>query len=100
VIRFAEEARFDLRKIRVWLKPRAGVDTTDRVIATILTAIECLDRMPLHGRPGRRAGTRELVVTRYSYIVVYEVDGGDVNVARILHTAQQWPPIPGHDRHG
>jgi toxin ParE1/3/4 len=36
------------------------------------------------------AGTRELVVSRTPFIVVYAV-GDAVELLRILHGAQQWP---------
>ncbi|PHV08916.1 type II toxin-antitoxin system mRNA interferase toxin, RelE/StbE family [Janthinobacterium sp. BJB412] len=40
------------------------------------------------GKPGRAAGTRELVAHQ-NYILVYDtVD----NLVRVLHTARQWPP--------
>ena len=43
------------------------------------------------GRPGRVAGTRELVVHE-NFIVVYDVAGDLVRILRILHAARQWPP--------
>jgi addiction module RelE/StbE family toxin len=46
---------------------------------------------PNMGRPGRITGTRELVVTRFSYILPYRVRGGTVEVLRVFHTARQWP---------
>lgn len=46
---------------------------------------------PNMGRPGRIAGTRELVVTRFSYILPYRVRGGAVEVLRVFHTARKWP---------
>jgi addiction module RelE/StbE family toxin len=92
LIRFAAADRVDLRKIDQRLRPRAGAVITDGVIQTILAGIARLDTMPLCGRPGRRVGTRELVITRHPYIVIYRVVGNDVEIARILHTAQQWPP--------
>lgn len=42
-------------------------------------------------RPGRLAGTREMVV-RPNYIVVYTENATTVVILRILHAAQQWPP--------
>jgi len=46
---------------------------------------------PGFGRPGRVAGTRELVV-HPNYILVYDVAGDLVRVLRVLHAARQWPP--------
>jgi plasmid stabilization system protein ParE len=43
------------------------------------------------GRPGRVAGTRELVAHR-NYVVVYDTAGDLVRVLRVLHVARQWPP--------
>lgn len=43
------------------------------------------------GRPGRVAGTRELVAHQ-NYILVYDVSGELVRVLRVLHAARQWPP--------
>lgn len=46
---------------------------------------------PARGRPGRVAGTRELVVSS-NFIVVYDVVGDRVRILRVLHAARQWPP--------
>ncbi|ANX05338.1 type II toxin-antitoxin system mRNA interferase toxin, RelE/StbE family [Immundisolibacter cernigliae] len=43
------------------------------------------------GRPGRVAGTRELVAHQ-NYVLVYDVTGDLVRVLRVLHAARQWPP--------
>jgi toxin ParE1/3/4 len=43
------------------------------------------------GRPGRVAGTRELVAHQ-NYILIYDVSGDLVRVLRVLHAARQWPP--------
>lgn len=42
------------------------------------------------GRPGRVAGTRELVA-HHNYILVYDVVGESVRVLRVMHAARQWP---------
>ena len=50
---------------------------------------------PNLGRPGRIAGTRELVVTRFSYILPYRVRGDTVEILRVFHTARKWPSRMG-----
>ena len=48
---------------------------------------------PEMGRPGREAGTRELVVHK-NYILVYDATTDLVRVLRVLHAARQWPTLP------
>jgi len=50
-----------------------------------------LHSFPNRGRPGKKPGTRELVVRPLPYIVVYQVSEDVVYVVRILHGAQKWP---------
>lgn len=45
---------------------------------------------PEIGREGRTKGTRELVVNRTSFIVVYKLNN-DIQILRVLHGAQKWP---------
>ncbi len=52
----------------------------------------CLVEHPGLGRPGRIAGTRELVVHQ-NYILVYDLASDLVRVPRVLHAARQWPPV-------
>jgi addiction module RelE/StbE family toxin len=43
------------------------------------------------GRPGRVAGTHELVAHQ-NYILIYDMVSDVVRVLRVLHAAKQWPP--------
>ena len=45
---------------------------------------------PHRGRPGKKEGTRELVLSPLPYVVVYAVRGDAIFIVRILHGAQQW----------
>ncbi|EJB01635.1 addiction module toxin, RelE/StbE family [Rhizobium leguminosarum bv. trifolii WSM597] len=49
---------------------------------------------PEIGRPGRIDGTRELVISRTSLIVIYRVRQKlkQVEILRLVHGAQKWPP--------
>ncbi len=66
--------------------------TAWRIFDAVLTRAGILDDQPRIGRPGRVAGTREFVVTGTPFILVYRVRGGEVEILRVLHGAQQWPP--------
>jgi len=67
--------------------PAAALDMWD----AIESQVERLCYFPRSGRTGRMPETRELVVTGTAYIIVYIV-GDDVELVRVLHGAQQWPP--------
>jgi toxin ParE1/3/4 len=54
-------------------------------------AVGNLAQMPNMGRPGRIFGTRELVVSGTSYIVVYRLQNERVEVLRVLHGRQVFP---------
>jgi toxin ParE1/3/4 len=53
--------------------------------------VDMLINHPQMGRPGRKRGTRELVISRTPFVVVYRVKGKRIEVIRLLHSAQQWP---------
>lgn len=80
----------DLAAARAYIahdNPAAADDQVGRV----LVAVTRLVRFPEIGRPGRRAGTRELVVTRTPYIVAYRVHVEAIEILRVLHARQRWP---------
>ncbi|PHM33391.1 type II toxin-antitoxin system RelE/ParE family toxin [Xenorhabdus innexi] len=56
----------------------------------IETKAEKLLDFPKIGRPGRVAGTRELVAGA-NYIIVYQEDVFTIRILRVLHAAQLWP---------
>jgi toxin ParE1/3/4 len=68
--------------------PRAALAQLDE----IERQVDMLMQHPEMGRPGRRQGTRELVIGRTPFIAVYRVRGARIEVLRFLHGAQQWPP--------
>jgi addiction module RelE/StbE family toxin len=46
---------------------------------------------PLIGRQGRYLGTRELVVEKGRYIIVYRVRGQTIQIATMHDARQPWP---------
>lgn len=63
-----------------------------RMVLRIEQAVAQLARHPDMGRPGRVASTRELVVPGTPYLIPYRVAGNDLEILRVLHGAQLWPP--------
>jgi len=63
----------------------------DRIIAAIEASADMLLSFPKLGRPGRRHGTRELPVVRTPYILVYRLNGSEVQIAHVIHGARDWP---------
>jgi toxin ParE1/3/4 len=92
--------------IIVWL-PAARANRTDAIeyIArdNPVAALDQLDEIerqsdlladhPEMGRKGRKQGTRELVINRTPFILVYRVrsKAKRVEILRVLHGAQHWP---------
>jgi len=89
-----ESALGDLQDVIGYIaqeNPRAAAEQLLR----IERQVQNLADHPLLGREGRMEGTRELVVARTPFIVVYTI-AANIELVRILHGAQQWPPILRH----
>lgn len=67
--------------------PLAAVSQGDRIDEQV----DILLQHPQMGRPGRKQGTRELVISRTPFIVVYRLKGRRIELLRLLHGAQKWP---------
>ena len=67
--------------------PQAAVSQGDRIDEQV----DILLQHPQMGRPGRKQGTRELVISRTPFVVVYRIKGKRIELLRLLHGAQQWP---------
>lgn len=89
-----------------WL-PRAARDLDDQfayvaasnilaaaaLIDKVEAAIDLLSDFPMNGRAGRVPGTREAAVVGTPLIMIYRLDKENLYVLRVLHAAQQWPPV-------
>jgi toxin ParE1/3/4 len=92
-VRWAHSARRDYRNILEWLNDR-NPTAAARIVNTIDNRLVSLAEMPRMGRRGRVEGTRELVISRTRYLVLYQFDeaADQVLIVRLLHGAQRWPP--------
>lgn len=63
----------------------------ERVVRAIFAACYGLVDFPLLGKQGKKPGTRERLMTRYPYRIVYRISGETIAVARVLDQRQNWP---------
>jgi toxin ParE1/3/4 len=90
-IRWTQAATHDLTSICDYIEEHDTPATARRVALRVYRSVTSLDKFPHRGRRGRKADTRELVVTNLPYVVIYRVRENVVEVIRILHGAQDWP---------
>lgn len=86
-IEWSALARRRLREIHDYTAKDKPV-AADRLATRIVAAVEILRDYPHLGRLGSDA-TRELVIGKTPYIVIYRIEGGTVRIGTIWHGAQQ-----------
>ena len=67
--------------------PKAAGEVIDRM----RSATRLLADNPRMGRPGRIAHTREMVITRTPYVVVYRIGAAQVEILAVIHHVRDWP---------
>lgn len=70
-----------------------NLPAADRQVDRVLAAVAGLLQFPEIGRPGRRAGTRELGVSRTPYVVAYRLRADVIEILRVMHGRQRWPDV-------
>lgn len=90
-LEWRQAARADLLAIVDYISDD-NPDAAQRLKDDIEAKAATLPKHPKLYRRGRIAGTREMVV-RTNYVVVYAEDSQMVSILRVLHAAQQWPPL-------
>ncbi|WP_247881400.1 type II toxin-antitoxin system RelE/ParE family toxin [Skermanella sp. TT6] len=91
MLEWRETARADLLSIIDYISDD-NLEAAQRLKNDIEAKTSKLPEHPKLYRTGRVAGTREMVV-RSNYVVVYTEDTRAVTILRVLHAAQQWPPV-------
>jgi toxin ParE1/3/4 len=87
-VRYTAAAVRDLTNIEAYI----AQDDPERARALVRTVRACIDhlaRFPRMGRPGKRPGTRELILADVPYLAIYRLRADRVEVLRIRHQRQQ-----------
>ncbi len=88
-LEWSNESGSDLRQIHSSIA-QDNKAAAAKVIGAIREAVQALMDNPLLGRVGGVAGTRELVLGRYPYLVVYRVQKDAIRVLAVIHTSRHW----------
>jgi toxin ParE1/3/4 len=70
---------------------RDNPTSANRIASVLLEAVERLAKLPNLGRPGRVAGTRELVVSGTPFIIPCRLRGDRLEIVAVFHARQKWP---------
>lgn len=90
-VRWTEQAIADIQSLRSYIekdKPQAA----KKIVLRIISIVENdLFLQPGMGRPGRKPGTRELIISGTPYLIPYRIKDNWLEIIRVLHGAMKWP---------
>lgn len=83
-------ALHDLDEIAIYIasdSPQNAALVETRIHRTAIA----LSNFPLAGRTGRVPGTREKVVRRTPFVLIYRVESDEIRILRVIRGARRWP---------
>lgn len=89
-LEFAVRARRDIEAIESWYLQTAGEEVANNAVDAILDQAEKIAALGLMFRPGIRIGTRECVMQRFPYTLVYATKGRSIKIVRVLHQRREY----------
>ena len=80
----------DRKKIARFYSEEASLFIALEADLEIVAAARRVLRRPLAYREGKRAGTRECIMRRFPYILVYRIRPTTISIVRVLHQAMSY----------
>jgi toxin ParE1/3/4 len=80
----------DRKKIARFYSEEASLFIAQEADQQIIEAAQRVLRRPFAYREGKRPGTREYVMRRFPYIIVYRAQSATVSIVRVLHQAMRY----------
>ena len=90
IIRWFRRAEDDLDALFTYVS-RDSIAVAEKEVKLLTDAVMGLVKHPAIGRPGRVAGTRELIVK--PYIIAYRIKAETTQILRVLHSSRAWPEL-------
>lgn len=92
LIEWAQTADSDLSEIFAYFLALDEEEKAKHIISRLIKTANTLSQYPLLlGRIGRMEGTREVVVKKLPYILVYRIIPESVKILRVIHTSREFP---------
>lgn len=88
-LRWTRPALSDLIEAQAFIA-QDDLQAAQQVAQRVWDAASNLRNNPDIGRPGHVMGTREWVVTRTPYLIVYRIKNGSVEILRVWHARRDW----------
>ncbi len=88
LIKWAVSAQEDLRSILQYFINEQDEETGQELVNGLFGSTTRLENFPLSGKPGEIHDTRELILPKLSYILVYKVNNATVEIIRVIHTSK------------
>ena len=89
-LEWSKRASADLVKILDFYVTEASPVIAEDALTPIDTAARAATSNPLHYRQGKKPGTREYVMRRFPFTLIYRVTAPKVHIVRVLHQAMRY----------
>ncbi len=85
-VEYATRARNHLKQIKTYIA-QDNEAAALRVVTYITDEADGLLEYPLMGKPWSRAGTRKLVLQKYTYSILYKITASKIVILAVVHQA-------------
>jgi toxin ParE1/3/4 len=85
-IKWSPLSQKDLHEIIAFTKQEMGEIRAETIVITILKIVEKIANFPTLGKEGIKQGTREFLIPKTPFIIIYHIEETSVTILRIFHT--------------
>ena len=89
-LEFSARSLANMEDIKLHIAADNPVAAT-KVIKSVLSTSEELIDFPMLGYTGQRTGTRELVLSKYPYTIIYRLTLNKIHIVAVVHQSQKHP---------
>ncbi len=89
-LEWSPRSRRNIEFIRDYIAPE-NPSAAQSVLDEIRNTADSIRNFPSIGHVGKRKGTRELVLQKYPYTIVYRLTPKKIGIVAVLHQSRQYP---------